>query len=128
MLSPGDKPDPSQTGHVRQNSDLNKSQDQNQPSLDQFYSSQQQPVQQLQPERFNNNVPVEKISKVGSGTPEVVDPLYSNQPLQPRSQTSLLDLDWLSPMYDPNASLKKQLEQVRSFKICLPDVLFCFLC
>nr|KAI8744805.1 SEC14 domain and spectrin repeat-containing protein 1-B-like [Biomphalaria glabrata] len=45
---------------------------------------------------------------------EVYDPLYSNQPVQPRQHKDILGLDWLSLMYNPRSSLADQLHQVSS--------------
>ncbi|GFO38536.1 sec14 domain and spectrin repeat-containing protein 1 [Plakobranchus ocellatus] len=41
------------------------------------------------------------------------DPLYSNQPVQPRPQRSLLNIDWVSPMTDSHLPIEDQLKQIR---------------
>ncbi|KAH9498307.1 S14 domain and spectrin repeat-containing protein 1 [Bulinus truncatus] len=43
---------------------------------------------------------------------DLYDPLYSNQPVQPRQHKDILGLDWLSPMYDSRSPLTDQLHQL----------------
>ena len=52
------------------------------------------------------------MQAIDSAPPVESDPLYCNEPMQPRPPKSLLDIDWLSAMSDSHAALGEQLEQV----------------
>ena len=52
------------------------------------------------------------MQAIDSAPPAESDPLYCNEPMQPRPPKSLLDIDWLSAMSDSHAALGEQLEQV----------------